>query len=120
MKFMSTYVPIRPREAGRSKRYAIRAPLQYRIRGERVWHHGVSRNISESGILFEGDTPLGPGALFEVHLILKSAFGPERETAVRFHGIIVHSPQDGMWAARIFGRRLQRVEVSPSKSGILV
>lgn len=94
----------------------IRAPLQYRIRGERLWHPGMSRNISGSGILFEGDAPLGPGTQFEVRLTLKSTVGTNTESSIRFHGTIVYSPREGVWAARIFSRRLQRAEANASSA----
>ena len=120
-RFVST-----PPVSKRSKRYVICAPLQYRIRGERVWHAGVIRNMSESGILFEGETPLNPGTHFEVHLTLKLAFGTPRETSIRFQGLIVRSPREGAWGARMFSRRLQHIEVGseaphpaqPKKSGL--
>lgn len=101
----------------RSKRYVICAPLQYRIRGERVWHPGVSRNMSQSGILFEGATPLRPGAQFEVQLTLESVFGARKRTSIRFQGTIVRSPREGLWAARICNRRLRRVETGRGALG---
>ena len=95
----------------RSKRYVICATMQYRIHGERVWHPGVSRNMSQSGILFEGATSLKLGAQFEMQLTLDSVIGATKKTLIRFQGTIVHSPREGLWAARIRNRRLQRLGV---------
>jgi hypothetical protein len=94
----------------RSQRYLISVPLHFRIRGERVWHSGVCRNMSASGVLFESDAPVGPGADFEMHLALGTISGGRMETSIRFHGKIIRSPREGVWAASIFSRRLGRVQ----------
>jgi hypothetical protein len=104
--------PTMMHQTKRSKRYVICAPLRYRIRGERVWHSGVCRDMSASGILFESSAALGPGAQFEMHLTLAQTFGERKETSIRFHGTILRSPERAVWAARIYGRRLRPVSVA--------
>ena len=103
-------LPKLPQPVKRSKRYLISAPLQYRIRGERLWYRGVSRNMSQSGILFEGEAPLHDGVQLEILLTLRSGFTATKGTAVRFQGTVVRSVPDGLSAARIFSRRLRRVD----------
>lgn len=93
----------------RRKRYIIQAPLQYRMRGERMWHSGKTHNISETGILFEGEGPLTPGAQLEVHLAMAPVFGARRGTIITFHATILRSPREGVWAARMFAPRLRGV-----------
>jgi hypothetical protein len=110
-------LPTVPHGIKRSERYAICAPLKYRIRGERVWHPGVGRNMSESGILFEGAAPLTPGAQFEAQLTLAPAVGGKKGTVIRFHGTVVRSPQEGLWAARIFTPRLRHLDASRADAG---
>lgn len=92
----------------RLKRYEICAPLEYRIRGQRRWHKGVSRNMSESGLLFEGSTPLELGMRLEMHLLLRPLPGACSESSIRFQGTVVRSSAEGLWAARISSRRLQK------------
>lgn len=94
----------------RSKRYVIRVPLQYHILGVRTWHRGVSHNISESGILFEGEALLAHGAQCEVRLVLPPADRKGKEALLSFRAIVVRCPRERLWAARIFNRRLKPVE----------
>lgn len=108
-------IPTMTHQTKRSQRYVICAPLHYRIRGERAWHSGLCRDMSESGILFESAAALGPGAQFEMYLTLGQTFGARNETSIRFRGTIVRSPQQGVWAARISGGRLRRVDARTAK-----
>jgi hypothetical protein len=96
----------------RSNRYSIRAPLRYRIRGERTWHHGLSTNISDSGILFESETPFSPGEQCEILMNLRVQSEQARETSVRFRATAVRCPNDRECAAQISNRRLQRHRVA--------
>lgn len=96
----------------RSNRYVIRAPLQYRLRGERKWHPGISQNMSQSGILFESTTPLSPGSKIEIQVTLAPAFSTSKGSIIRCQGTIVRSIRDGIWAARIFTPRLRRVDAN--------
>lgn len=104
--------PDLPLETKRFNRYVIRAALQYRLRGERKWHPGVSRNMSQSGILFESTSPLSPGSQVEVQVTLAPAFSTSKGTIIRCQGTIVRSTRDGLWAARIFSPRLRRVDAN--------
>jgi hypothetical protein len=99
----------------RSRRYLIRAPLQYRISGERTWHRGISANISESGILFEGENALKPNTRLEVHLTLPVKSKEQTETSISVQAIVVRGTQDGAWAARFLTRRLRH---SPCRARI--
>ncbi len=99
----------------RSRRYLIRAPLQYRISGARTWHRGVSTNISESGILFEGEIPLKPDTRLEIHLTLPVKSNEETDTSISFKAMVVRGPQHGAWAARFLTSRLRH---QPSRARI--
>lgn len=94
----------------RSKRYPIRAPLQYRIKGERAWHRGESTNMSESGILFEAETSLNPGTRSDIHMMLPHKLAGQRGTFVTFQATIVRCGNDGGVAARISSCGLRRHE----------
>jgi hypothetical protein len=41
----------------RPARFALRLDAWYRAAGESEWHHGVTRSLSTSGALIEGDEP---------------------------------------------------------------
>ncbi len=63
------HVPVRPcasnrspTPASRAPRFITQLPLTFRLPDGRGWHHGVSENISRSGILFRTDrTATGSG-----------------------------------------------------------
>jgi hypothetical protein len=94
---------------GRSHRYPIRAGLLYRMKGDRSWHEGTSLNVSESGILFCGDTPLAPDARFDVRLALPSAATGRAAPSIGFHATLVRSPGERVWAARLSGAVILRM-----------
>lgn len=97
-----------PNQIERPRRYPIQSPLQYRMRGERVWHSGISRNISETGILFKGEGALSNGAHFEARLTLPMESSQHGQISITFQAMVVRDAGDGEWAARIFARRLCR------------
>jgi hypothetical protein len=99
----------------RSTRYLIRNPLQYRISGERAWHLGISTNISDSGILFEGDKALKPNVRLEVQLALPVKLKELRETSISVQAMVVRGPLGGAWAAQFLTRRLRH---SPCRARI--
>jgi hypothetical protein len=93
---------------GRSQRYAIRTCLQYKIKGDRWWHEGTCLNVSESGILFEGDPLIPPSARFEVRLTLPSVPNGCRAPSIYFHATLVRSLDDHVWAAGLSGAVILR------------
>ncbi len=97
-----------PRFIGRSQRYAIRACLQYRIKGDRRWHEGTCLNVSESGTLFKGDAPVPPSARFDVRLALPSLPNGCEAPSIYFQALLVRSPEDHVWAARLSGAVILR------------
>lgn len=90
----------------RSRYYPIQAPIEYRVHGERLWRKGVSRNISDTEIVFEAECELNQGIQFEAHLSLPPI--ADQETAISFQATVVRSSEGGMCAARIFSGRLCR------------
>jgi len=53
----------------RARRFPIRASLLFRRRGESAWRHGLTVNVSRTGVLFHADGPL-PGAGQGVDFVL--------------------------------------------------
>jgi hypothetical protein len=100
----------------RSRSYQIEAPLQFRIRGERIWHHGVSSNMSETEIQFKTEAKVSHGAQFEARLTLPFRSSQHGQTSVTFQAVIVRCDADGICEARIFARRLCRLNMAMSPS----
>lgn len=97
-----------PKLAKRSKRYPLRVPFRYRIKGERRWHYGMSMNMSDSGILFEGEGPLQVGTHFDGQLALPEKMGVRASGCITFHAAVVRSPQAGTWAGQLSVVALRR------------
>ena len=98
----------------RSRCYPIQAPIEYRVHGERIWHHGVSRNISDSEIVFETDCELQQGAQFEAHISLPAI--ANQRIAISFQATVVRSLENGMWSAHIsVGRLCRSLQSLPPK-----
>jgi hypothetical protein len=54
----------------RAQRFEIRIPLRYRGNGDTHWRKGMTRNISCSGVLFQGEFWAGPSTSLEISLVL--------------------------------------------------
>jgi PilZ domain len=98
----------------RLRRYQINSSLQYRVHGERVWHQGVSRNMSETGILFKAEGQLSDGAHFDARLTLPTGSDHHRRTSISFQAVVVRCDADGVCAAHISARRLCRSGLTTS------
>lgn len=96
------------KQIDRPRRYQIESPLQFRMRGERVWHSGISKDISETGILFKVEVELSNGAHFEARLTLPMEANQDGQISITFQAKVIRCHGDGIWAARIFARRLCR------------
>ena len=98
----------------RSQRFAIRAPISYRISGESTWRDGITENISRSGMLFRAERLLKHGTKLELNLGLPVKLPREPAPDVIFHGSVVRvasAPGDKLpaWiAAKILDYRLLR------------
>jgi PilZ domain len=90
----------------RSSRFLIHAPMRYRIRGEGPWKEGITVNISDSGVLFEGEADVGPGTRVEFHISLPGDSGTTG--CIICSGLIVRETEQPLLAARFIGPRLHR------------
>ena len=75
----------------RAQRFQLRLPLRYRRLGENQWHAGTTRNISRSGMLFQGDEMLQPAAQLEINLVLPAELAGLSETEVVCRGEVVRT-----------------------------
>ena len=57
-------------EKRQGRRFELEFALRYRVDGEGHWHRGRSRNISGSGVLFQGDDWTEPCTRLEMSLVL--------------------------------------------------
>lgn len=78
----------------RAQRFPIRAPLRYRVRGERTWREGSVENVSVSGLLFRGERLVDAQTPIELSFILPVKPGGDLGARVVGRAMIVRSPAD--------------------------
>jgi hypothetical protein len=86
---------VNKRRRRRARRFPIGVPLCYRVVGDDVWRFGTSTNMSRSGMLFVGDSPLEPQTrielTFELPASLPASLPGERGAQVMCRGTITRS-----------------------------
>jgi hypothetical protein len=65
-------------------------------------------NISDSGVLFEGDAVVSPGTPVEINFALPVKLWGKTGARIICAGVIARSTEYPMLAARFFGPRLHR------------
>src|SRR5438132_348894 len=75
----------------RARRFAIKVAVQYRIRGERQWRTGITKNMSASGVLFLAEQIEQPSTNIEMILVLPSELSQEPGAQLICHGSIVRA-----------------------------
>ena len=75
----------------RAQRFHLHLPLKYRRLDEEKWHDGETRNISRSGLLFQGEDLLQPNVLLEINLVLPAEIAGLSATEVVCRGEIVRT-----------------------------
>ena len=101
-------------EKARAQRFKLNIPLRYRADGEGDWHRGTTRNISRSGVLFQGEDWAEPRSPLEMTLVLPKETGVERAAEVVCRGTVMRSERRGseeggpLIAIRISNYRLIR------------
>ncbi len=104
----------------RAARFALREPLRYRVPGQRAWHKGETKNISRSGLLFEGQYQLEPNTPVEMSFLVRNQFSDRAVAVILCAGRVVRTvkPPSGALAlaTRIWDYRLLPSEDSRSKA----
>jgi len=94
----------------RAPRFALREALRYRVPGQRAWHKGETKNISRSGVLFEGQHQLEPNTPVEMSFLVRSQFSDRAVAVILCAGCVVRTakPPSGppALATRIWDYRL--------------
>jgi PAS domain S-box-containing protein len=80
-----------PAPGARAQRFQLNLPLRYRRLGESQWHIGTTRNISRSGVLFQGDEMLQPTVQLEINLVLPAEIAGLSDTEVICRGEVVRT-----------------------------
>jgi PAS domain S-box-containing protein len=75
----------------RAPRFQLHLPLKYRRLDEQKWHNGETRNISRSGLLFQGEDLLQPSVQLEINLVLPAEIAGLSPTEVICRGEIVRT-----------------------------
>ena len=78
-------------EKTRAQRFELHIPLRYRADSEGNWHRGTTRNISRSGVLFQGEDWAEPRSPLEMMLVLPKEKGVERAAEVVCRGTVMRS-----------------------------
>ncbi|MGH9432794.1 MAG: PilZ domain-containing protein [Terriglobia bacterium] len=81
-------------ERPRAQRFAIQTPLTYRAVGDGEWRRGTMVNISETGVLFEGEKVWGMGQVVEVRFRLSTGNGGEPAVQVVCRGKIARTENE--------------------------
>jgi len=78
-------------EKTRAQRFELQIPLRYRAESEGDWHRGTTRNISRSGVLFQGENWAEPSTPLEMTLLLPRESGVEIAAEVVCRGTVTRS-----------------------------
>jgi PilZ domain len=78
-------------QKSRSARYEISTPIRYRIKGERQWRVGTTKNISVSGVLIRTEHSVAVNTEIEMKFALPVEISGEGAAEVVCRGIVVRS-----------------------------
>ena len=84
-----------PSEKARAQRFELQIPLRYRAGGEVDWHRGTTKNISRSGVLFQGEDWAEPRSHLELNLRLPRENGVDRAAELACRGTVTRSERSG-------------------------
>jgi hypothetical protein len=82
-------------DKARARRFELQIELRYRVNGASQWHKGTTKNISCSGVLFQGEDWAEPGTPLEMTLLLPSELGAERPAEVVCRGTVTRFERSG-------------------------
>jgi len=82
-------------EKTRAQRFELQIPIRYRAGDEADWHQGTTRNISRSGVLFQGEDWAEPRCHLELNLRLPRENGVDRAAELACRGTVTRSERGG-------------------------
>jgi len=88
----------RPREkkptwVPRARRLKLNLPLRYRVKNLSTWSEGTIENISQSGVLFQGASPLPVNALVEMVFEMPEEISGQKNSNVLCQGRVIRSKE---------------------------
>jgi len=98
----------------REARYVIHGSLIYRPAGGADWHKGTTQNLSTTGVLFRGETPLPVNTPLE--LSITPPKGPDRKSAESIFcwGTVVRTAVDSSTSTKpVFAVKIQKYRTQP-------
>lgn len=75
----------------RAQRFPVATPVRYRSLTTSDWNAGITVNISRSGVLFAGETPMRPGMAIEMWLTMPSSAVATEDSQVLAYGFVVRA-----------------------------
>lgn len=83
----------KPSWVPRARRLKLDLPLRYRVKNLNVWSEGTIENISQSGVLFHGSTPLPVNALVEMVFEMPEEISGQKNSNVLCQGRVIRSKE---------------------------
>jgi hypothetical protein len=77
----------------RARRFSVQVALRYRVRAEKRWRSGVTKNIGMSGILFLAEQVEEPSTHIEMRLALPMELSGEPGAELICQGRVVRAVQ---------------------------
>ena len=81
----------KPTWVPRARRLKLNLPVRYRVKNLNLWSEGKIENISQSGVLFQGSTPLPVNALVEMVFEMPEEISGQKNSNVLCQGRIIRS-----------------------------
>ena len=79
----------------RARRFELQIPLRYRVNGGSHWRRGIIKNISSSGVLFQGEDWTEPSTPVEISFVLPNKMPGEGAAEVVCRGTVMRSERSG-------------------------
>ena len=104
-------------DKARAQRFELQIPLRYRAGDEDDWHRGTTRNISRSGVLFQGEDCAEPRTSLEMTLQLPKETGVERAAEVVCRGTVTRSERCGSEGGPLIAFRISHYRLVRPQDG---
>jgi hypothetical protein len=83
----------KPTWVPRARRLRLNLPLRYRVKNLSTWAEGAILNISQSGVLFQGETELPVNALVEMVFEMPEEISGQKNSNVLCQGRVIRSKE---------------------------
>jgi len=98
----------------RETRYVIRGTLIYKPAGGMDWQKGFTENLSSTGMLFRGESPLLVNTPLEMSITPPRAPGQRTPEGIYCWGTVVRASMDtGTSTKPMFGVKIEKYRTSP-------